>query len=218
MSQTHYTYLLMAQEPFCSALMQAGLPFLYYGVRSCHGKPEDDLYMGSSEHVDLARSCGIVFGKEVRGVYGTRREANRAEAATLKNVKYSVDAPGQGVLMGSGGYESAWDMFFNRNVPGEFPPGSYARKKFASIGRLSRFHDANVIVGNPANGKGGTPLGRNLADDHKQSISSGLKEFWSLVAEYSSNKGIRRPNLATLDKGDFKQWKEMKYSNQGASQ
>jgi len=165
--------------------------------------------MGSSDHVDLARRCGIVFGKEIRSVHRSRKEANREEASMLKHLKYHQN--------------KVWEMFFNRSVPGEFPPGSYARKRMAAIGRmprmprLPRLHDADLMVGNPSNGKGGTTLGSHHSDEHKEKISVGVSKFWDLVSQYADDRKINRPNLVKMDLGDFNEWKKTKHQNQGAS-
>lgn len=205
----HYTYILIAAD--AEDLHQAGLPWLYIGVRSSHGPVDSDPYMGSSDYVAAAMRAGLSFDKQIIRTHLTRKRANKDEKSLLETFKYQQSG-------------EMWDWLYNRVVPGEFGPFSRAGAVFkAIVAKKTRpaltaaklAHLKSIA----ANGKGGTIPGTRLFEDHKRAISDSVKLFWRDVAEYSAAKGIKRPSLGKIDRADFEAWKQSNMkSNQGVLQ
>lgn len=86
MRKSHYTYLLTAANPIDERE-------LYVGVRTCTGKPEDDVaYFSSSRHVKQAIRAGVVFVKTILAVWPTRKRAAEHEIALQGQLNVAADA------------------------------------------------------------------------------------------------------------------------------
>lgn len=193
MIERHYTYYMIADDPFYALLLERELPVLYAGVRTCRCKPEDDPYMGSSEYVKLAMAMGITFTKVVLNTYKTRKMAAMEEADLLKQL--NVD-------------QKVWSIFFNRNVPGQFAPGSRIFKILQSVGKKGGWK-----VNGPQKGKGiggGPAKGYRQSSQHVANVKSSLTSYWQDMAAYCEAHGIESPGKGgcNINREDFNQWRQ----------
>lgn len=187
----HYTYyMIVKDEDLTHELMEHDLPWLYVGVRTCRCLPKDDPYMGSSRHVDYARSLGIEFEKYAVEVHKTRKRANQHEIQLLQNFKR----------------DGIWEYLFNRVIPGEFGFIDYTKRLKPIITARKKGYK----VAKPrANRRGGPSSDYVQTEQHKARVGAGVAGHWALMQRFCREQGIASPGkgACNVNRTEFQQWR-----------
>ena len=196
----HYTYFLLAGDPWLDELMDQGMPWGYVGLRTCSGRPENDPYMSSSEYIKAAMLAGIKFNKEIVTVHKTRKEASQMEITLLKDFKRPSD-----------GSESMWSYLFNRVVPGEFGDFDHAKRRFKAVAITARKKGYHVSRAKDTYRGGGPRPGYHQAPEHVQHVREAITGYWAQMRQYCDEHGIASPGkgACNVDRDDFAKWRAL---------
>jgi hypothetical protein len=190
MMPRHYTYYLIADDPYFEALHAEGLPVLYAGVRSCNCDVNKDPYMGSSQYVKAAMAAGITFSKHIIETHLTRKRANQHEMQILSKLKNDTNP-------------AVWDLMFNRNVPGEFGEFSRIGMIFKSVRKKGYKRDGVL-----SNRRGGPSSDYVPTEVHKTNVATSVANRWALIRQFCNERDIANPGkgACNVNKIEFDAW------------
>jgi hypothetical protein len=223
----HYVYELcvdfLVDESLLAGVLGAGLPFLYLGMRSCDCRPEEDTgYWGSSAYVDAARAAGVPFFKTIKAVYSTRAQAAQHERQALKRLKYEdlndedpalKDLLVEVSVLLAKPYtpQTAWSMYLNRVVPGEFGAIDYANRLFVVKCNADRRGQQWCAEDHPQETRrGGPPKGHRQSAAHVAASRRSVISYWGDLRMFAAYHGLKieGKGAPNIPREQFRSWRK----------